>query len=242
MTNSAIPSHVAIIMDGNGRWAKRRLMPRGMGHRAGVKAAQNAIDYCLKHRIPVLTLFALSVENFLHRPKEELKLLFSLFSDMLTKHLKALHEKQVRIRVVGDISVFSEAMQAQIQEATTLTINNAAMQLVLALNYSGRWDITQAAKQFAQAVSHKNLNENASESDFAKFLSLADLPDPDLFIRTSGEQRISNFYLWQLAYTELYFTDAFWPDFDSAIFDSAIAAFQHRERRFGLTSEQLTSG
>ncbi|MDP1574909.1 MAG: polyprenyl diphosphate synthase [Coxiellaceae bacterium] len=235
-----IPTHVAIVMDGNGRWAKQRLLPRVMGHRAGVKSVRRAIDFCGAEGIKILSLFTLSIENFLYRPVTEVEFLLSLLIDMFTKNIDELHEKNVCIRVAGDISVFSQEIQHQIQRAITRTQHNDGLILVLALNYSGRWDIMQAAKKFAEAVLEKKYTlPDCEEKDFSQFLCLNDLPEPDLFIRTSGEQRISNFFLWQLAYTELFFTEIFWPDFDEKIFAEAIVAFQKRERRFGLTGEQV---
>lgn len=235
-----IPRHIAIVMDGNGRWAKQRLMPRAMGHRAGVKSVRRAIDFCHGHDIKILSLFTLSIENFISRPQKEVGFLVELLSEMLSKNLAELHDKGVQIRIAGDISVFSSAIQSQIKAAEMLTKNNTQLTLVLALNYSGRWDIVQAAQKIAACVQTRSLDVSSiDEKTFATFLSLQDLPEPDLFIRTSGEQRISNFFLWQLAYTELYFAEAYWPDFDETIFKAALAAFQARERRFGLTSEQL---
>jgi len=240
MTTPTIPTHVAIVMDGNGRWAKQRLMPRAMGHRAGVKSVRRALDFCGAQGIKVLSLFTLSIENFLHRPVAEVNFLLSLLTEMFSQNIDELHEKNVCIRVVGDLSVFSEEIQNQIQGAVTRTQHNQGLVLILALNYSGRWDIMQAAKKFAGAVlEKKGTPSECEEKEFAQFLCLSDLPEPDLFIRTSGEQRISNFFLWQLAYTELFFTDVYWPDFDDKVFAEAIAVFQKRERRFGLTGEQV---
>lgn len=235
-----MPRHVAIIMDGNGRWAKRRLLPRAAGHRVGVKSVRRSIDFCVQNKIEVLSLFALSVENFQNRPRSEVKFLLTLFLDALVKNLDELHEKGIRIRVIGDLSVFDESVHKQIQKAQAITQCNAKLTLVIAVNYSGRWDILQASQKLAQMISEKNLNPTAvTENDFSSFLCLQDLPAPDLLIRTSGEQRISNFMLWQFAYTELCFVDVFWPDFDDVAFNNAIASYQKRERRFGLTGDQL---
>ncbi|OGT45474.1 MAG: di-trans,poly-cis-decaprenylcistransferase [Gammaproteobacteria bacterium RIFCSPHIGHO2_12_FULL_38_11] len=235
-----VPHHVSIVMDGNGRWAQQRLMKRIMGHRAGVKAVRRAIDFCLDHHIAVLSLFALSVENFLFRPEAEVKFLISLFSDMISSNLAELNSNGVCIRVIGDISVLGATVQEQIQCAQTLTKNNTKLILVIALHYSGRWDIFQAAQKFAQHTLDIKINPSTqTEKDFSQFLCLSDLPEPDLMIRTSGEQRISNFLLWQLAYTELFFSDVFWPDFNDTIFHQAIAVFQKRQRRFGKTGEQI---
>ncbi|MCX7120772.1 MAG: polyprenyl diphosphate synthase [Gammaproteobacteria bacterium] len=235
-----VPRHVSIVMDGNGRWAQQRLMKRIMGHRAGVKAVRRAIDFCLDHQISVLSLFALSVENFLFRPDTEVKFLISLFSDMITSNLAELNDNGVCIRVIGDTSVLGDIVQDHIQHAQTVTKNNTKLILVIALHYSGRWDIFQAAKKFAQHLMDEKINPSTqTEKDFSQFLCLSDLPEPDLMIRTSGEQRISNFLLWQLAYTELFFSDVFWPDFNDAVFQQALAVFQKRQRRFGKTGEQV---
>lgn len=232
-----IPKHVAIVMDGNGRWAKKRFLPRAAGHRAGVQAVRRAVKFCGDHDISVLTLYTLSTENFLSRPKLEVNFLTSLFSEMIAKHVDELHAENVRMRFIGDLSVFPEVMLAQIEEAATRTKNNTKLILVFALNYSGRWDITNAVKKLLRM----NVNPDAlSENDIAKQICLHDLPEPDLCIRTGGEQRISNFMLWQFAYSEFFFTDVLWPDFDEKIFTHAIEDFQKRERRFGLTSEQVT--
>ena len=221
-------------MDGNGRWASRRFMPRIAGHRAGVKSVQKAIDFCVENEIPVLSLFALSVENVQSRPESEVQFLISLLSEMMVKNLDRLHNNGICIRIIGDLSIFDSKVQADIQQAQSVTKNNLGLVLVIAINYSGRWDIFQAAKQFAQyAIDHHHHPAELTEKELSQFLCLHDLPEPDLLIRTSGEQRISNFMLWQFAYTELFFIDEFWPDFDEAIFEKIIAAFQKRERRFG---------
>lgn len=229
-----LPQHVAIIMDGNGRWAKKRFMPRIAGHRMGVKSVRRAIDFCVRQKIDVLSLFALSVENFQARPEIEVKFLISLLSDLLIKNLAEMHGNHIRIRLIGDLSVFEPAVQAQINHAQSVTQHNTGLTLVIAVNYSGRWDIFQAAQKFSQHVMDQGLDPSTlSENDYVPFLCLHDLPEPDLLIRTSGEQRISNFMLWQFAYTELYFTDVLWPDFDDRIFEDALDAFQKRDRRFG---------
>ncbi|OZA22359.1 MAG: di-trans,poly-cis-decaprenylcistransferase [Hydrogenophilales bacterium 17-64-11] len=230
-----MPRHIAIIMDGNGRWAKRRLMPRVAGHRKGVEALRGVIRACAERGVPHLTVFAFSSENW-RRPQEEVSLLMELFMRALENEVARLHENDIRFRVVGDLSGFSERIQSLIRDAEALTRNNARLTFTVAANYGGRWDIVQAVKKLmASSVAPEAVNEAA----LAQHLSMADLPEPDLFIRTGGEQRISNFLLWQLAYTELYFTDAPWPDFDAAALDAAIASFRTRERRFGCTSEQV---
>lgn len=238
--HSNLPKHIAIIMDGNGRWAKRRLMPRIAGHRVGAKAVRKAIHYCAKQKIPVLSLFALSVENFASRPSAEVHFLLSLFLDLLDKEINALHRENICVKVIGDRAVFNKTLCDQIAYAENLTKNNTGLTLVIAANYSGRWDILQAAKKMANAAIKQGISpDDLTEDDFAKYTCIADLPPPDLFIRTSGEQRISNFFLWQLAYTELCFLNEFWPDFNEDIFTKAIDAYRQRERRFGCTGEQV---
>lgn len=232
-----VPRHVAIIMDGNGRWAKRRLMPRIAGHRKGVEALRGVIRACAERGISHLTVFAFSSENW-RRPQEEVTLLMELFMRALENEVARLHENGIRFRVIGDLSGFSERLQVLIRDAETLTRNNTRLTFTVAANYGGRWDIVQAMKKLmAAGVSPDEVDEAA----LARQLSMADMPEPDLFIRTGGEQRISNFLLWQLAYTELYFTQALWPDFGPAALDEAITSYRTRERRFGRTSEQVRS-
>ncbi|OGT25976.1 MAG: di-trans,poly-cis-decaprenylcistransferase [Gammaproteobacteria bacterium RIFCSPLOWO2_02_FULL_42_14] len=236
-----IPKHVAIVMDGNGRWAKKRLLPRMAGHRAGAKSVRRAVTFCEKQGISVLSLYALSIENFHSRPNTEVSFLTSLLFEMIEQNIDELHEENVCVRVMGDLSVFPTEIQARFYEAQTRTQHNTKLTFVLAIHYSGRWDILQAAKQLSHAVSQHQLDlDSVTEETLAKFICISDLPEPDLLIRTSGEQRISNFMLWQTAYTEFYFTDVLWPDFDEAVFMDAIRSFQQRERRFGLTSEQVS--
>ncbi len=232
-----MPQHIAIIMDGNGRWAKRRLMPRVAGHRKGVEALRGVIRACAERGVSHLTVFAFSSENW-RRPQEEVTLLMELFMRALENEVARLHENGIRFRVIGDLTGFSERIQALIRDAEALTRNNARLTFTVAANYGGRWDIVQAVKKLmAEGVAADDVNEAA----LTKYLSMSEVPEPDLFIRTGGEQRISNFLLWQLAYTELYFTDALWPDFDAAALDEAIASYRNRERRFGRTSEQVRS-
>jgi undecaprenyl diphosphate synthase len=222
-------------MDGNGRWAKRRLMPRVAGHRKGVEALRGVIRACAERGVRHLTVFAFSSENW-RRPQEEITLLMELFLRALENEVAKLHQNNIRFRVIGDLSGFSGRIQALIRDAETLTHDNTRLTLTVAANYGGRWDIVQAVKKLMlSGVAVDSVNEAA----LAEHLSLADLPEPDLFIRTGGEQRISNFLLWQLAYTELYFTDKLWPDFDTDALDAAIASYRRRERRFGRTSEQV---
>jgi undecaprenyl diphosphate synthase len=230
-----VPRHIAIIMDGNGRWAKRRLMPRVAGHRKGVEALRGVIRACAERGVSHLTVFAFSSENW-RRPQEEVTLLMELFMRALENEVARLHENDIRFRVIGDLSGFSGRIQALIRDAEALTRDNTRLTFTVAANYGGRWDIVQAVKKLmAAGVTAEALDEAA----LAQQLSMAEAPEPDLFIRTGGEQRISNFLLWQLAYTELYFTDALWPDFDAAALDAAIASYRARERRFGRTSEQV---
>ncbi|MHB1214807.1 MAG: polyprenyl diphosphate synthase [Thiobacillus sp.] len=222
-------------MDGNGRWAKRRLMPRVAGHRKGVEALRGVIRACAERGVSHLTVFAFSSENW-RRPQEEVTLLMELFMRALENEVARLHENGIRFHVIGDLSGFSARIQALIRDAEALTRNNTRLTFTVAANYGGRWDIVQAVKKLVAAgLAGDAINEAA----LAQQLSMADMPEPDLFIRTGGEQRISNFLLWQLAYTELYFTDALWPDFDAAALDAAIASYRARERRFGRTSEQV---
>ncbi|ODU50323.1 MAG: di-trans,poly-cis-decaprenylcistransferase [Thiobacillus sp. SCN 63-374] len=224
-------------MDGNGRWAKRRLMPRVAGHRKGVEALRGVIRACAERGVSHLTVFAFSSENW-RRPQEEVSLLMELFMRALENEVARLHENGIRFRVVGDLSGFSERIQSLIRDAETLTRNNARLTFTVAANYGGRWDIVQAVKKLmASGVAPQAVSEAA----LAQHLSMADLPEPDLFIRTGGEQRISNFLLWQLAYTELHFTNVLWPDFDAVALDAAIASYRTRERRFGRTSEQVSA-
>ena len=230
-----VPRHIAIIMDGNGRWAKRRLMPRVAGHRKGVEALRGVIRACAERGVTHLTVFAFSSENW-RRPQEEVTLLMELFMRALENEVARLHENNIRFRLIGDLSSFSERIQTLIRDAEALTCNNTRLTFTVAANYGGRWDIVQAVKQLmAAGVTADAMTEAA----LAQQLSIADEPEPDLFIRTGGEQRISNFLLWQLAYTELYFTDTLWPDFDATALDAAIASYRTRERRFGRTSEQV---
>jgi len=232
-----VPRHVAVIMDGNGRWAKRRHLPRFAGHQRGVEAVRAAVKACIDRGIEYLTLFAFSSENW-RRPAEEVALLMELFTGALTKEVAKMHRNGVRLRVVGDLGRFDSRIQALIAEAENLTGENKVLTLTIAANYGGRWDMLQAlsrlAKEQPEAVAG-----NLSESDLAPYLSMSYAPEPDLFIRTGGEHRISNFLLWQLAYTELYFTDALWPDFGTELLGDAISWYAGRERRFGRTSEQV---
>ncbi|MCB2428435.1 isoprenyl transferase [Methylophaga pinxianii] len=239
-SSRSIPRHIAIIMDGNGRWAKQRLQPRFMGHRAGVRAVEGIVKHCVATGVEVLSLFAFSSENW-RRPGKEVNLLMELFSHALENQVKRLHKNNIRLNIIGDISRFSAPLQQQIADAMALTIENDGLILNIAANYGGRWDITQSVRQIANKIQSGELQpEQIDETLLASHLVTADLPEPDLFIRTGGEQRISNFLLWQLAYTELYFTEKLWPEFTAQDLDIAIESFSSRERRFGRTSEQLS--
>ena len=233
-----IPRHVAIIMDGNGRWAKQRFLPRVTGHKRGLEAVRAVVRACSERSIAYLTLFAFSSENW-RRPAEEVGFLMQLFMIALEQEVERLHENGVRFRAIGDLTRFEPKLVRLLEQAEALTADNKRLTLTIAANYGGRWDMLQAVNRML-----KQRPELAAagftEADLLPYLALNYAPEPDLFIRTGGEQRISNFLLWQLAYTELYFTDTLWPDFDAAALDCAIASYQQRERRFGRTSEQLT--
>lgn len=234
-----LPKHVAIIMDGNGRWAQLRGKHRTFGHKAGAESVRRAVAFARKKGIQSLTLFAFSSENW-KRPEEEVSVLMELFFTVLKREVKKLHKHNVKLNIIGDTQGFSAKLQQRIKEAEELTANNTSLTLNIAANYGGRWDITEAARQLAKSVQEGKLNVNdISEEKLAQQLTLADQPVPDLLIRTGGEHRISNFLLWQLAYAEFYFADVLWPDFDDQAFAQAIADFSCRERRFGLTSEQV---
>ena len=236
---SVIPNHVAIIMDGNGRWAKKRFLQRVAGHKAGVETVKMVIENSARLGIKAVTLFAFSSENW-QRPKSEVSTLMDLFVTSLEKEVAQLHKKQIRMRFIGDRSRFSDKLRNRINEAENLTKDNKGMQLVIAANYGGKWDITHAVQKLAEQVKCGELEPSAITEDLIQeTISLGDLPEPDFFIRTSGEHRISNFMIWQLAYTELYFTDVLWPDFDSAAYIKALQSFADRERRFGQTGEQV---
>jgi undecaprenyl diphosphate synthase len=237
--NNLIPRHIAVIMDGNGRWAEKRNKARVMGHRAGVEAVRGVVEYCAEQGIEVLTLFAFSSENW-RRPKKEVGLLMELFMTALGREVKRMHKNEVRLRIIGDIKMFSVALQERIKKAEKLTEDNKGLTVVVAANYGGRWDITQAAKKLSGLVEKGELTiDDITQERMADCISLSDLPEPDLFIRTGGEKRISNFLLWQLAYTELYFTDTLWPDFNKEALSEAIASFASRQRRFGQTGKQV---
>ena len=234
-----LPRHVAIIMDGNGRWARKRGLPRFAGHKAGMESVRATVKSCLTHGIEYLTLFAFSSENW-RRPAEEVGLLMNLFMMALDHEVRKLHKNGVRLRVIGARDAFAPELQQRIAAAEELTAENSALTLIIAANYGGRWDITRAAPQFAQAAVRGGIKPDAISREMIEAqLSLSGLPEPDLFIRTGGEQRISNFLLWQLAYTEFYFTAMLWPEFDEKAFEEALNSFSQRQRRFGRTGEQV---
>jgi undecaprenyl diphosphate synthase len=234
-----LPRHIAIIMDGNGRWAKNRLMPRFAGHKAGVEAVRSVVENCARKGVEVLTLFAFSSENW-RRPAKEVGLLMDLLHSALGREVKRLKENNVQLRFIGDRSAFSEKLQSRLRDGEQETRDNTGLTLVVALNYGGMWDIAHAARLIASRVKDGQVDvQDVDEEMFATYLSVSDLPNPDLFIRTGGEMRISNFLLWQLAYTELYFTETLWPDFNEQTLNEALASFARRQRRFGRTSEQV---
>ena len=231
----SVPRHIAIIMDGNGRWATKRFLPRVAGHVKGVDAVHNIVEACIDRGVEFLTLFAFSSENW-RRPADEVSLLMRLFMTALEREVSKMHANNICLKVVGDLSRFDEKLQRMIAEAERKTADNTRLTVTICANYGGRWDVMQAIGKMLSANPDV---PTFSEDQLAPHLAMAYAPEPDLFIRTGGEQRISNFLLWQLAYTELYFTEAYWPDFDAAKLDLAIASYQQRERRFGRTSEQL---
>lgn len=232
----ALPRHIAMIMDGNGRWAGKRLLPRIAGHRRGVEVVRGTAQACVRKGVEFLTLFAFSSENW-RRPADEVSLLMQLFMLVLEQEVAKLHKNNIRFKVIGDLTRFEPRLIRLIAEAEQLTRDNTQLTLTVAANYGGRWDMIQAVSRMLK--DKPQLAAGFTEADLLPYLSLAYAPEPDFFIRTGGEQRISNFLLWQLAYTEMYFTDTLWPDFDTAAFERAIASYQQRERRFGRTSEQV---
>jgi undecaprenyl diphosphate synthase len=235
----SIPKHIAIIMDGNGRWAEARGLPRHAGHKEGVRPVRMCIEECARRKIGALTLFAFSSENW-QRPAVEVGSLMQLFLDSLDREVEDLNRNGVRLRFIGDRQTLSVRLQARMAASEELTAANEVLQLQVAVSYGGRWDILQATRRLAAQVASGALRPEAiDEERFARELALADVGDPDLFIRTGGDHRISNFLLWNLAYTELHVSEALWPDFDLAHFEAALASFTARERRFGLTGEQL---
>ena len=236
-SNPKVPSHVALIMDGNGRWAQQRHMPRSVGHAKGASGVRALVEHSAKLGVKCLTLFAFSTENW-KRPKDEVSTLMGLFVDYLEKEMGALALAGARLRVIGDVAGFSPDLQARIREAERVTRHNQTICLAVAANYGGRWDMVQAVRAW-QAENPSADASELSQEQLALHLSTAGMPDVDLLIRTGGEQRVSNFLLWQAAYAELYFTDALWPDFDEAQLDKAFSWYNQRQRRFGLTTDQV---
>jgi len=238
-TSPAPPCHVAIIMDGNGRWAEKRGRPRSLGHQAGLKALRKIVEHCGRRKVAELTIFAFSSENW-SRPEKEVSRLMDLFMRALDKEARELHENGVRVRFIGELSAFSHALQSRIEQTVQRTRDNQRMTLNVAVNYGGRWDILQAAKTLAKACKEGSVQvEEIDETLFTEKLMLADSPEPDLFIRTGGETRISNFLLWQSAYSEFYFSPELWPDFSPECLEAALESYASRERRFGRTGSQV---
>jgi len=234
----AVPRHVAIIMDGNGRWSKQRHLPRVAGHHRGVEAVRSTVRAAIEREIEFLTLFAFSSENW-RRPADEVSILMELFLRSLEQEVAKLHDNGIRFKTIGDLTAFDPRIRELVAAGEAMTANNTRLTLTVAANYGGRWDIAQAAQRFFAADPGRAAGPPISAEALEPYLSLNYAPEPDLFIRTGGEQRISNFMLWQLAYTELYFTNLLWPDFDAPALDAAIASYRSRERRFGRTSEQV---
>jgi undecaprenyl diphosphate synthase len=236
---SGVPRHIAVIMDGNGRWAAARALPRTAGHGMGVRSVKQIVENCAKRRVEVLTLFAFSSENW-QRPREEVSMLMNRFLEALDEEIEGLHRNGIRVRFIGNLSQLSTALRERMESAMRLTAANSGMTLVIAVAYGGRWDIAMAARELASRCAAGQLQSDAiDEAALGSQMALAGLPDPDLLIRTGGEQRISNFLLWNLAYTELYFCDTLWPDFGARELDTAIEHFSRRQRRFGLTPNQV---
>ena len=242
MDGKNIPRHIAVIMDGNGRWAKSRNLPRTAGHQAGVAAVQKTVEHCAKKGVEVLTLFAFSSENW-RRPPQEVSVLMELFVATLQRETEKLSKNGIRLRFIGDKTAFSDKLQKKIADSEELTRHNQRMVLNIAANYGGRWDIVQAMRQVAEQIaSGERSVSDVDATVIDSYLSTVGLPEPDLFIRTGGEKRISNFLLWQIAYTELYFTPTLWPDFDENSLDQALGDFMGRQRRFGQTGDQVETG
>lgn len=237
--DNGVPRHIAIVMDGNGRWAQRQHRPRFWGHKRGVERVRSTVEACIDLGVEALTLFAFSTENW-KRPQEEVSFLMNLFVSSLDREVKRLDKNGIRLRVIGKVQQFPEKLQQSIADAEALTQNNSRLTLNIAANYGGRWDITKATRHLCQLVAEGALTlEEVTESMLHQQMCLSDLPEPDLFIRTGGEQRVSNFLLWQMAYCEFYFTDLYWPEFDRTALEEAVASFEGRQRRFGRTGDQL---
>jgi len=239
ITETENPRHIVVVMDGNGRWARQRHLPRTAGHHAGVKSTRKVVEACIREKIQALTLFAFSSENW-KRPEQEVSSLMELFVSTLQTEVKSLHQQNVRVRFIGECSAFSEKLQQRIKTASELTQNNSGLQLNIAVNYGGRWDIAKACQKIAEKVQRGELSAADINAQLVnEQVCLSELPEPDLFIRTGGEKRISNFLIWQLAYTELYFSDVLWPDFSEQHFADALDWYVGRQRRFGKTGEQV---
>ncbi len=239
---SETPRHIAIVMDGNGRWAKRQNRPRFWGHKLGVERVRSTVEACVDLGVEALTLFAFSTENW-KRPEKEVTYLMGLFLSSLKREVKRLHKNEIRLQIIGDLSRFPEELQALVIEAEQLTADNRRMTLNIAANYGGRWDITEATKKLCKLSAEGKLNpEMVTPELLHQHVCLGDLPEPDLFIRTGGEQRVSNFLLWQMAYCEFYFTDLYWPEFDRDALNAAVTSFGERQRRFGRTGDQVKEG
>lgn len=239
ISSQALPKHIAVIMDGNGRWAKAKGKPRVFGHKAGVDSVRKTISAANRLNVKAITLFAFSSENW-RRPEDEVSLLMELFISVLSREVKRLHKNNIQLRIIGDKSRFSKRLQTKIRESEELTANNDGMVLNVAANYGGKWDITQAVKSVAQDIEQGLYrSDQIDEALLSSKMTMSDLPEVDLLIRTSGECRISNFMLWQMAYAEMYFTEQYWPDFDEQSLAEAVAWFVNRERRFGCTGEQI---
>ena len=231
-----LPRHIAVIMDGNGRWAKQRFMPRVMGHQRGVDSLREIVTACRELGVAYLTVFAFSSENW-RRPADEVSFLMGLFVKVLEREARRMHRDNIRLKIIGDRNRFDERLKTCMSDVEQLTANNTGLTVTIAANYGGRWDVMNAVQ--AMLREHPELTQGFTENNLQPYLSMSDAPEPDLFIRTGGEKRISNFMLWQLAYTELYFTDTLWPAFNRTELEKAIASYQNRERRFGRTSEQV---
>lgn len=227
----SLPRHIAIIMDGNGRWAQQRQLPRIAGHQAAIEAVRQSVEYCVTHKIEVLSLFAFSSENW-QRPESEVNFLMELFLTTIQSEITQLHANNIQLRFIGDLTALNQKLQNLIQETESQTKKNTGLKLVIAANYGGRWDLLQAVNRLVEDKQNASLRSIKAE-DITQRLTTSDLPEPDLFIRTSGEKRISNFFLWQLVYTELYFTDIYWPDFDQTALKMAIEDYSKRQRRYG---------
>lgn len=237
--SSLVPRHIAIVMDGNGRWAKKRFLPRSAGHHAGVNAVRSVIANCANHGVEALTIFAFSSENW-NRPKKEIDSLMALFFSTINSEMNKLNEQNICVKFIGDRSAFTDKLQLIINETEKLTADNTGLTLTIAANYGGRWDIVEACKNISQKVSSGEISvDEIDENLMSSELCLSGLPDIDLFIRSGGESRVSNFLMWQLAYTELYFVDTLWPDFNEVSLEKAISWFSKRQRRFGRTPDQV---